>query len=95
MLDSTIIELAEHRSVSYHAPSFFLEVLPRKDRIGLLLPLEFNEVEDPLGIAEDASQWKFLVNAVYDGGVYARLYSEIDVERALPIIRLAREMSKE
>jgi hypothetical protein len=48
-IDSDIIELAERKSVSYHGPTFFLEVLPRKNRITLLLALDFNEVERPLG----------------------------------------------
>ena len=45
-IDSDIIELAEPRSVSYHGAEFFLEVLPRKNRINLLLALDFNEAED-------------------------------------------------
>jgi uncharacterized protein with ParB-like and HNH nuclease domain/predicted transport protein len=90
-LDASVIELAEQGSVSYHGPTFFLEVLPRKNRLGLLLPMELNEIDDPSGIAQDTSQWKFLVNAVYDGGVYIRVQSEADMEKALPMIRLARE----
>ena len=66
-IDSDIIELAEPRSVSYHGPEFFLEVLPRKNRINLLLALDFNEVEDPHGIAKDTSQKKFFVHAQYEG----------------------------
>ena len=79
--------------MSYHGPGFILEVLPRKNRLGLLLPLEFNEIEDPSGTAEDTSQWKFLVNAVYEGGVYVRVQSEADMDKALPMIRLAREVA--
>jgi predicted transport protein len=94
VLDSDIIELAEQRSVSYHGPTFFLEVLPRKNRIGLLLALDFNEVEDPSGIAEDTSQWKFIVNAEYEGGVYIAIESEIDIDKALPMIRQAREVGR-
>lgn len=93
-LDADIIELAEKKSVSYHGPAFFLEVLPRKKRIGLLLPLEFNEVDDVGGIAEDASQWKFLVNAKYEGGVYIAIGNDDDIDKALPMIRLAREVGR-
>ena len=50
-IDSDIIEIAETHSVSYHGPEFFLEVLPRKNLINLLLALDFNEAEDPHGIA--------------------------------------------
>ena len=35
-IDTNIIELAEQKSVSYHGPAFFLEVL-LKNRITLLL----------------------------------------------------------
>ncbi len=93
-LDSDIIELAEQRSVSYHGPTFFLEVLPRKNRIGLILALDFNEVEDPSGIAQDASQWKFIVNAEYEGGVYIDVDGEADIEKVLPMIHQAREVAR-
>ena len=55
VLDSGIIGLAEQKSVSYHGPAFFLEVLPRTDRIGLLLALDCNDGVDPSGMAEDTS----------------------------------------
>ena len=92
--DADIIELAEQRSVSYHGPAFFLEVLPRKNKIGLLLALDFNEVEDPSDMAEDASQWKFIVNALYEGGVYVSVENEGDVEKVLPMIHQAREVAR-
>jgi uncharacterized protein with ParB-like and HNH nuclease domain/predicted transport protein len=90
-LDADIIELAEQKSVTYHGPTFFLEVLPRKNRITLLLAMDFNEVDDAAGIAKDASEHKFFVNAVYDGGVYVPIWEAEDIQRALPIIRQARE----
>lgn len=82
------------RAVSYHGPAFFLEVLPRKNKIGLLLALDFNEVDDPSGMAEDASQWKFIVNALYEGGVYVSVEKEGDVDKVLPMIHQAREVSR-
>jgi predicted transport protein len=92
-IDANIIELAEQKSVSYHGPGFFLEVLPRKNRITLLLDLDFNEVDDPLNIANDASEFKFLVNAVYEGGVLVSILDTNDIENALPLIRQAWERS--
>ncbi|WP_316202036.1 MULTISPECIES: DUF262 and DUF1524 domain-containing protein [unclassified Bradyrhizobium] len=92
-IDNNIIELAEDRSISYHGPDFFLEVLPRKNRLTLLLNLEFNEVDDPLSIARDTSEFKFIVNAVYEGGVLVSVYDLDDIEKSLPIIRQARERS--
>lgn len=92
-LDSDIIELAEPRSVSYHGPEFFLEVLPRKNRLSLLLALDFNEVEDPHGIAKDTSQRKFFIHAQYEGGVNIAVWSPEDIETALPIVRQAHALT--
>lgn len=86
-LDSDLLELAEAHSVSYHGPEFFLEVLPRKHNLTLLLPLDFNEVDDATGLAQDANQWKFFVNANYEGGVYLSINHEDDIEPVMPIIR--------
>jgi predicted transport protein len=93
-IDADIIELAEEKSISYHGPLFFMEVLPRKRGIGVLLARDFSEIEDHSDIAEDASQWKFIVNAKYEGGVYLGIESALDIERALPIIRSAKELSR-
>jgi len=84
-----VIELAESRSVSYHAPYFFLEVLPRKYELVLWLPLDFSEVHDPNGIADDANEWKFIPNAKYDGGVLLYVSDQESIEAAIPIIRQA------
>jgi uncharacterized protein with ParB-like and HNH nuclease domain/predicted transport protein len=91
-MDPDIIELGEQKSVSYHGPYFFLEVLPRKNRINLILPIEFNEVEDPFGIAKDTSQRAFFVNARYEGGISVPICEPADIDKALPIIRQAREL---
>jgi hypothetical protein len=57
----------------------------------LLLDLDFNEVDDPLDIARDASEYKFLVNAVYEGGVLLSILDPEDIENSLPLIRQAWE----
>jgi uncharacterized protein with ParB-like and HNH nuclease domain/predicted transport protein len=88
-VDPAILELAESKSVSYHAPGFFLEVLPRKHKLLLLLPLDHSEIQDPHGLSEDATEWKFLFYAKHEGGVLLRIKVEQDIEHALPIIRQA------
>lgn len=92
-IDHEIIEIAEQQSVSYHGPTFFLEVLPRKDRINLLLALDFNEVDDLAGIARDATQRKFFVNAQYDGGVNVPIREPADIDKAMPMIRQAHAVA--
>ncbi len=95
-IDPAIIELAEQKSVSYHAPgpTFFVEVLPRKNRLVVLVALDYGGIDDPTGIAEDALQWKFFANAVYEGGVMLRIEVEEDVAQALPIVRKAFEVAR-
>jgi predicted transport protein len=88
-LDSDILELAESNSVSYHDPGFFLEILPRRYRVLLLLPLDFNEIDDPSGLARDATEWKFLVHARYEGGVFVSINDVETIEKVMPLVRQA------
>ena len=92
-IDGDIIELAEQHSVSYHGPEFFLEVLPRKHRLNLLLALDFNEIDDPANIAKDASEKKFFVNAVHDGGVNVPIWDTADIDTAMPLVRQAHALA--
>ncbi len=94
-LDSDIVELAEANSVSYHGPAFFLEVLPRAHKLTLLLALDFNEVDDPSGLARDTTEKKFFVHARHEGGVSMSIWDVNAIETALPIIRQAHAVSKE
>ncbi len=91
-IDPDIIEIGEQKSISYHGPYFFLEVLPRKNNIILILPIEFNEVDDTSGIAKDTSERAYFVNARYEGGVSIPIWEQSDIENALPIIRQSREL---
>jgi predicted transport protein len=94
-LDSDVVELAEQKSVSYHGPEFFLEVLPRRYSLTLLLALDFNEVDDPSGLARDATQWEFFINAQHEGGVSLRVGDASTIESAIPLIRQAHAASCE
>jgi predicted transport protein len=93
-IDPSIIEVAESRSVSYHGPTFFLEVLPRKNKLNVLLALDFNEVKEASSQIYDASTWAFIVNATYDGGVYADVEKAEHVEVVMPVIRDALEFTR-
>lgn len=92
-VSADVLELAQSKSVSYHAPGFFLEVLPRKHRLTLLLPLDFGEIDDPTGLAEDATEWKFFFYAEYEGGVALKIKDPGDIDRAMPIIRQAHAVA--
>ena len=92
-IDQNVLELAEPKSISYHGPHFFLEVLPRRYRISLLLALDFDEIDDPSGLAQDATQWKFLVNARHEGGVLLSVSNVAEIESVLPLVRQAHATS--
>ncbi len=86
------IEMAETRSISYHDPEFFLEVIPRKRGLSLLIAIDYNEVEGPDGIAHDTSDYTFVVNATYQGGVLINLRDEMHIDRAVTIAGQARKL---
>ena len=86
-IDPSILELAEAKSVSYHGPGFFLEVLPRKQRLILLMPPDHAEINDPHGLTRDANDWKFVTNAKYEGGVLLKINDSAQIDQAMPIIR--------
>ena len=88
-LDTDVTEMTEGKSISYHCPYFFLEVLPRKNRLTLLLPLSYSDLQQPPGIAADATEWQFIVHAKHSGGVLLRIKTIEDIEAALPLIRQA------
>jgi predicted transport protein len=94
-MDGDVIELAERKSVSFHAPNFFLEVLPRRYRLSILLAMDFDEVDDPLKISHDATQWKFLVSASHEGGVLININNSSDIRSALPLIKQAHAASED
>ena len=94
-LDGRIIEVAEGRSVSYHATDFFMEVLPRKYRLVLLLSPEVNEIDDDHGIAMDATQWSYFRGSRYKGGVAVYVGAPDDVGRAMPLVLQAFRITAE
>jgi predicted transport protein len=88
-----VIEAAEHKSISYHDPEFFLEVIPRKHGLVLVVDLDFNEVEADDGLAEDASDRSFVMYASHQGGVLVHLRNPTQIDRAMAIVAQARTLT--
>jgi uncharacterized protein with ParB-like and HNH nuclease domain/predicted transport protein len=88
-----LIELAESRSVSYFAPNFFMEIIPMKHSLRLLLNAEHNEIDDPTNITQDTSNYTFVVNSARDGGVLATIENKEDIELVIPMILQAVDFS--
>jgi hypothetical protein len=51
--------------------------------------LDHAEIEDPHGLASDATEWAFLQLARYEGGVLLKIGNEQDIDNAMPIIHQA------
>ena len=66
-----IVEIAEERSVSYHRTRYFLEIVPRKHDLHLLLAVKLDEAEDFPGEKESLRSRDWVPNAQY--------FSESDV----------------
>ena len=62
------IRIVETRSVSFCNESglFFAELIPMASSVRVLLPMSYDEVDDPGGIAADANRWTWIPNAVHD-----------------------------
>jgi predicted transport protein len=90
-LGEDVLELPGPNTVVYRVYDFFLEVIPRKRRLLLVLNLDFDECDDPSRGAQDASQWAFLVHATESGGVLYRVEGADDLDPAMNVIRQAYE----
>ena len=88
-LGARVVEIAETRSVSYHAPDFFMEVLPREYRLVLLLSPDVAEMEDDQGMVQDATQQKYFRGSRYRGVWRVYVDNEKDVDRAMALVRQA------
>ena len=66
--------------------------MSRKHQLVLLLPLDYGEIDDPTGLAQDATKWKFFF-AEYEGGVALTIKEASDIDRAIPIIRQAHTVA--
>lgn len=90
-----VIEIPERKSVSYHSPYFFLEVLPRTGYLTLLLSPDYSNIDDDSGVVKDASEWKYLANSRHDGGGITHINTEEDAVAVMPFVRQAFTMAQE
>jgi predicted transport protein len=87
-----VIEMAEAKSVSYHDPDFFLEVIPRKRGLGLLIGVDYNEVDGPDETVRDTATYSFVMHASYQGGVLINLRELDQLEQAMRVISQAHTL---
>ena len=62
----------------------------------VLLPIDFEEVEDPEGVAQDVTNWKFLRNVTHrDCGVFVDVWDKESVSNAVAMVRQAFNLEAE
>ena len=92
------LEVVERKSVCFYDGSadFFAEMLPMSSYVRILVPIDFDEIVDPKGIAKDVSLWKFLPNVVHrDCGVFIEVWEDKQIPAAVAMIRQARQIASE
>ena len=90
-LDREVVELCNERSVTYRATEYFVELIPRRNRLTLLLNLDFDECDDPSGRARDAKENAFVIHAQEDGGVLFVVRSKDDLVSGMNLVAQAYE----
>lgn len=90
-LGGDVVELPNQQSVVYAVYDFFVEIIPRRRRLSLLLNLDFDSISDPSGKATDASEYAFVVNSIETGGVLFSYDSLADLDPAMNLVRQAYE----
>ena len=85
----SFIEVIENKSVCFYNYSgdFFAELLPMSSYVRLLVPLDFDEVDDPEGLAQDVKAWKFLPNVTHRYcGVFIDIWDRQNIQPATEIV---------
>ncbi len=91
---SDVIEVSERKSISYHDPDFFVEVLPRKYYLLVIVPVDFSEIDDQTGFVRDTREWKFIPNARHAAGVAMEIWNIEQIERSKPVVMMARNLGQ-
>jgi uncharacterized protein with ParB-like and HNH nuclease domain/predicted transport protein len=88
-LGSDVVELFGPKTVTYRVFDFFVEVIPRKGRLTLLLNLDVDDCEPLPENAWDTAKYEFVTYATQDAGVGYSLRRVGDVAAAMDLVRLA------
>ena len=86
-----IAEIFRPKSVTYRVFDYFVEVIPRKQHLTLLLNMDFEDCDDPSQKGRDASNKAFITNATEEGGVLIDVWSNDDIPAAMHLVKQAYE----
>jgi uncharacterized protein with ParB-like and HNH nuclease domain/predicted transport protein len=94
-IDPKIIEVPRAHSVCYYADDgdFFVELLPRRRKVIVLLNLPLAECIYRDDHLSDSAEYKFIVNAEHEGGAVYRLRGPEFADGAVKLVRQAYEIA--
>ena len=98
-LHDGIHTVQERKSVCYYTPSseFFLELLPQKSNLRLLLDVDLSEIEAPGWLARDGNDWKIIPNSTFNHpvGVVVDMWQPSWTDSVMQIIRQAYNLASD
>ena len=96
-LGDGIQAVQERNSVCYYTlgAEFFLELLPQKYNVRLLLDADLSEIEAPAWLARDGNSWKYIPNSSFNHpyGVVVDMWQLDWAETVMQIIRQAYNLA--
>ena len=92
-----VIEVIERKSVCCYGPEFFAELMPMRQSVRIILPLDFSEVEKSDGLSvHDASTWRFVPNRVHtDSELLVDVWGLEGIAAVTSMIRRALDQSRQ
>lgn len=91
-LGDDIVEIPEPNSVSYHRGGYFLEIVPQKSRLHLLLAPEFDEIRERPAGTENLRSRTYVAGSRYkadSGTIYSVTEKTETIQAALGLIEQA------
>jgi len=88
-LGDGVTELFLPKNITYWTSDFFVQVLPRKQCLDLVLDLDFDEIDDPNGFCRDTSQQSHVKNCTVNGGIILQVNNEESIDKAMQFIAMA------
>ena len=77
------------RTILYRVFDFFVEVIPRKQRLILLINLDFADCDDPTGRSRDATELAYIMGATTAGRLLYSVDSSEDLKGAIAVVKQA------
>lgn len=87
-----ITEIPEAKSVSYYRARYFLEIVPQRSRLHLLLAPEFDSLISPPDKTQNLQTWTYVAGSRYkrdSGSIYSVTDDKDTMDAALDLVRQA------